>query len=108
MKKNLRNFCIVVLNDYQRRVALAFYKRATRLPVRLNNSLGTYIGIVNAHPLGGLSVKPKGVICGNMPCPNETIISFENIVELADSPSRVKALVSARRTRLTVRNTLIN
>ena len=95
--KNLRNFCIVVRNDYERKVALNFYKRATHLPVRLNNPFGKFVGIVNEHPtVGMIPVKPRGVICGNTACPNETIIPFQNISELADTPNRVKALQSAR------------
>jgi len=109
---NLRNFCLRVSNDYERKVAVAFFKRAMHIPLRHYNRLGEYVGLINKHPFADdAKDSRRGVICGNVACPNETIIPFQNIAQLADSPNRVKALKSARAsavTRLTIHKPLIN
>ena len=98
---NLRNYCVKVTTGRERKVAITFFKRATHLPVKHYNSFANYVGLANDYPgrCVAYGAKPRCVVCGNTPCPNETIIPFENLHQLADSPNRRKALVSARNSK---------
>ena len=100
--KNLRNFCIRVNTDYERQVALKFYQRATHLPIHdSSSSYGVYVGLVNNYDSQLAIAACKKVICGHVACANETILSFSNISELADTPNRVLALQKARTSYVT-------
>lgn len=98
--KNLRNYCIKVRSDRQRKIAIEFYKRATHL-ASSDYDYGNdnkYVGLLNNHPSPEYfkyNPLPRKVICGPVPCPNETVIPFNQIYVLADTPLRRKVLDDA-------------
>jgi len=88
---DLSKYCIRVTSDYERLVAINFYIFATQFPLAFSLADGMYVGISYF-----CNVKQNTIICSDSPDENETIIGFNQISDLADTPSRVAALQKAR------------
>lgn len=89
--KNLRNYCVRVSNDVEREIAQTFYRRAMKKALSPNSYTScSYVG------MGTHRFDKNHVFCG-VRDPRETVVEFDWINTLADSPSRQAALDAAFR-----------
>jgi hypothetical protein len=100
--KNLRNYCVFVRTNRERNIAMDFFKRATHFAVDdISNPEGKYVGLLNNYPgdyrFHHYDTLQRKVMCGLTSCPNETIVQFNDMGCLADTPNRKIALKNAIR-----------
>lgn len=87
---NLFKMDVYVKTEYERAVAIHFFKRACRRPVTIPIKTNSYVGICGRKH----SEYYGRVFCGYTDCKNR-MIHFKDISTLADTPSRLNALESA-------------
>lgn len=85
--KNLAQYDVHVTNDYERKVAIDFYRKASKRGVHpCSSSKGNYVGMCNGQ-----------VCCGGTYFFGDNVVDFVGIANLADTPLRRQALDAAFR-----------
>ena len=83
--KNLYHHVVEVSNDLERKMAIAFYRRASKKPLHPCHRTGRYVGLTE-----------RGFVCSNfIKYPYEVVVPFKDMNTLADTPSRKAALNNA-------------
>lgn len=89
--KKLSHFVVAVSNDAQLAIAIKFFTRASRRKVNPSSSQHVYAD----NPMYVGMYADRSVLAWVVKYPHETVVPFEKMDTLADTPSRVVALVKS-------------